>query len=159
MKKGYSLTEVLVVLAIIGVVALPLSRLSKVTIYDIPRSLKLVESNTSILNALQFIRRDVNSAVNFPKSDDNILSIEQSGKTISYLFEQGKITRTVTGTIEDKIIWEIPFGEIEWKVWEKDGQGHAVEIKKYVEFKKHKGSDKRMENSYVFFAGAFEEEM
>ena len=157
MKKGYSITEMLVVLAILAVIALPLSKLSKVIIYDIPRSLKLNESNTSIMNFLQFIRKDVNSAVDFLKSDHKQLLIEQDGKTISYLFEERLIIRTINGGEEDEIKWEIPQGKIEWEVWKEDGQSYAVEIRKWVELKKHGRADKRMENSYVFFMGAFED--
>lgn len=150
MKKGYSITEMLVVLAILAVIALPLSKLSKVVIYDIPRSLKLYESNTSILNFVQFIRRDVNSSGKLLK-DGNQLMIEGGDKKINYIFEEGQVTRNVSG--EDEIKWEIPQGKIEWEIWEEKGQGVAVEIRKWVELKKHGRADKRIENSYVFFAG------
>jgi len=159
MKKGYTLTEMLVVLAIMAALATPLNRLSKVVLYDIPRSMKLIECNTSILDALQYIRKDVNSAVSFPKSDEKNLVIEQNAKTVCYLFGQGTITRTETGSDEDKIVWQIPAGKIEWRICGKDGRGYAVEIKKYVAVERHNATDKRMENSYVFFAGAFGEEM
>ncbi|OQA02455.1 MAG: hypothetical protein BWY69_01100 [Planctomycetes bacterium ADurb.Bin401] len=153
MKKGYSLTEMLVVLAILAVIALPLSRLSKTVIYDIPRSLKLYESNTSILNFVQFVRRDINSADKLLK-DGNQLLLERGDKKIKYVFEEDEITRNISG--KDEIKWEIPQGKIEWKVWEEKGKGIAVEIRKWVEPKKHGRADKRIENSYVFFAGEIE---
>jgi len=157
MRKGYTLTEILVVLVIMMVLALPLSRLSKVVIYDIPRSMKLIQCNTSLLNAVQCIRRDINSADAVATPKDKSLMIEQDGKKVCYLFEQGTIIRTIIGDEDSKDVWQVPFGKIEWQVWEKDGKGYAVEIKKYVELKRHNNTDKKMENSYVFFPGAFRE--
>jgi prepilin-type N-terminal cleavage/methylation domain-containing protein len=153
MKKGYSLIEMLTVLAVLAVIGLPLSRLMNVTLYDIPKSIKLINNNTSILNALNFIRKDVCSASGLTKTSENQLVIEQNGKKICYIFEDGVVLRVA----DNKIEMQIPAGKIEWQIWEKDGKGYAVEIKKYLEFKKHKKTEKKMENSYVFFAGVSED--
>ncbi len=163
MKKGFSLVEAITVLAVIAVVSIPLGRLLKFMMYDIPKSQKLIESNTSILDALKYIKRDVNSAKDFPQSfqkysaDGNTLLIEQQGGVICYLLQDEKISRIVVDDAKGKITWQIPSGKIEWRVWRKDGIGYAVEIKKYVELKSHNRVDKKMENSFLYFAGAYQE--
>ncbi len=150
MRRGYTLTELLVLLAIMAVIALPISRLTNVVLWDIPHSLKLVECNTSILNAMQAINQDINSAIALTKTEDNKLVIEQSGKTVNYIFQDGKIIRS---SGEEESQWDIKVGKIDWNIWQKDGKGYAVEISKYVEAVRYNGIDKKMENSYVFFAG------
>ena len=164
MKKGSSLIEILTVLAVIAVISVPLSRLAKLIRYDFPKSLKLVECNTSIFDVLTYMKRDINSAVGFPKAadgykaGDDCLLIEHKSGTVCYLAGQGEIKKITTGS-KDEIVWQIPNGKIEWHVWEKDGKGYAVEIKKYTELKSYNHTERKMENSFVYFAGAYQEAM
>jgi len=150
MRRGYTLTELMVLLAIMAVIAVPISRLTKVIIYDIPMSLKLVECNTSILNAMQVIGQDMALATAISKSDDGKLVIEQKGCTINYIFqeEEGRIIRNETAEQGE---WYIPSGKIEWNVLEKNGKSYALEIKKYVVVERYSEIDKKMENSYLYF--------
>jgi prepilin-type N-terminal cleavage/methylation domain-containing protein len=163
MNKGFSIVEVITVLAVLLVISIPLARLSVLTLYDIPKSQKLVEANTSILDALKYIKKDINSAIGFPQSfhtystNNSCLLIEQRDNVICYLLKDGKISRIVIDDEGEKITWQIPNGKIEWQVWRKDGAGYAVEIKKYVELKSYNRADKKMSNSYVYFAGAYQE--
>jgi len=163
MRKGFSFVECITVLAVIAVISIPLSQMFKVMIYDIPKSCKLIESNTSILDVLEYIRKDVNAAKSFPQTfqkysaGENSLLIEQQNKTICYFAQQGEISRIVIGDEKGEITWQMPNAKIEWRVWRKDGKGYAVEIKKYVELKSHNRADKKMPNSYVYFAGAYPE--
>jgi prepilin-type N-terminal cleavage/methylation domain-containing protein len=150
MRKGYTFTEMLVVLAILAVIATPISRVTNVVMFDIPKSLQFIECNTSILNAMYVINQDINSATALSKAEDNKLVIEQNGQTINYIFPAGKIIRNNGDNQQE---WDIKTGKIDWKLWQKDGRGYAVEFSKYVEQKRYNGVDKRMENSYVFFAG------
>ncbi|MEN6386993.1 MAG: type II secretion system protein [Phycisphaerales bacterium] len=155
-EKGYSLTELLILLAIIAVISIPISRLSNVVIFDIPKSLKLIEADKSVRNALSFMKQDADSALSISKTENGQIVIEQNGKTIIYLFQDDVISRTVKGS-EGKIEWQIPNGKINWQVWEKQGRGYAVEVKKYIEHARDNGIEKKMENSFVFFAGDFKE--
>lgn len=137
-------------MAIMAVIALPISRLTKVVMWNIPQSLQFVQYNTSILNAMQFIKHDINAAAALAKTEDGKLVIEQNGKTINYVFNDGKIIRS---SGEDEMQWDMKAGKVDWDVWQKDGKGYAVEISKYVGAARYNGVDKKMENSYVFFAG------
>jgi hypothetical protein len=163
MRKAFSIVECLTVIAVIAVISIPLGRLLKFMMYDIPKSCKLVESNTSILDVLKYVRKDINSAKGFPQSfqeystDANNLLIERQGSVICYLLQDEEISRIVINDANERITWQIPNGKIEWQVWRKDGEGFAVEIKKCVELKSYNRADKKMENSYVYFAGAYKE--
>jgi prepilin-type N-terminal cleavage/methylation domain-containing protein len=163
MKKGFSLVECITVLAVIAVVSIPLARLLKFMMYDIPKSQKLIESNTSILDVLKHIRKDINSAKGFPQSfqeysmDVNSLLIERQDGAVCYLRQDEKISRIVINDANERITWQIPNGKIEWQVWRKNGIGYAVEVRKYVELKSYNRVDKRMENSFLYFAGAYQE--
>ena len=168
MRKGFSFVECITVLAVIAVISIPLARLSKFMMYDIPKSQKLIESNTSILDALKYIKKDINSAIGFPKSfriystSEKCLLIEQKNNLVCYLLQDGRISRLIisgngSGDTGENISWQIPDGKIEWQVWRKNGIGYAVEIKKYVELKSYNRVDKKMPNSHVYFAGAYQE--
>lgn len=150
MRRGYTLTELMILMAIMAVIALPISKLTEVVMWNIPQSLQFVQYNTSILNAMQFIKQDIDSATAIAKTEDNKLLIEQNGKTINYVFYDGKIIR-ISG--DDQMQWNIKSGKVDWNIWQKGGKGYAVEISKYVEAVRYNGVDKKMENSYVFFAG------
>jgi len=163
MKKGYSLVEILTVLAILTAMSIPLSRLLELTMFDIPKSCRLIESNTSILDALKYMKKDVNSAIGFPQSfgqyttSDKCLLLKKQNGIVCYLAENGRISRIEVEKEERETAWQIPDGKIEWQVWQKNGAGYAVEIKKYIEFKRYNNTDKSMANAYVFFAGVYQE--
>jgi prepilin-type N-terminal cleavage/methylation domain-containing protein len=150
MRRGYTLTELMILMAIMAVIAWPISRLTNVVMWDIPQSINIIQCNTSILNAMQFIKQDINAATALTKTEDGKLVIEQSGKTVNYVFQAGKIIRS---SGEDESQWDMKGGKVDWNVWQKDRKGYAVEISKYVEAVRYNGVDKKMENSYVFFAG------
>jgi len=163
MKKGFSIVEVITVLAILAVISIPLAKLFKFMIYDMPKSDKIIEINASILNALKYIKKDINAAKSFPLSvqeystSENCLLLELQNGVICYLLQDGKISRIAINDANEKITWQIPNGRINWQVWRKNGAGYAVEISKYVELESYNRVDKKMRNSYVYFAGAYQE--
>jgi prepilin-type N-terminal cleavage/methylation domain-containing protein len=160
MKKGFSLVEMLTVIVILTAIAIPLSRLYKLATYDIPKSFRLVETNTSILDILRYLKKDVNSAAGFPQSfgkyvsGDKCLLIENKNNVICYLLEDEKVTRVKLSkdfSKEGEVTWRIPAGKIEWQVWSRNGAGYAVEIRKHTELKNYNLVEKKMKNTYVYF--------
>ena len=157
MRKGWTLLEVLTVVAVLAIASVPLAKLTTVTLCDIPRSYRVIQSNTSILNALKQIRRDVNFAKDL--SADNSLIIEQTDCTIIYQLLDGKIIRSKKSKSSENRhevrTWLIPKGKMDWKVWRQNNRGYAVEIETHIAQKSGSCIEKKMKNSYLYFIGAY----
>jgi hypothetical protein len=128
----------------------------------------MIEANTSMLSALKQIRRDVNAAKGFGRSfndyiaNNETLLIEAANNVICYQFKDGELLRRKfasagTGTGEEISRWSIRHGKIEWQLWREDGRGYAVEIKSCIEREIDSWKDRKMSNSYVYFAGISQE--
>jgi len=128
----------------------------------------MIESNTSMLSALKQIRRDVNAAKGFAESFDDYIAnnetllIEAANNVICYQFKDGELLRrkfvdAETGTGEEIRRWSIQHGKIEWQLWQEDGRDYAVEIKSCIEREIEGRLDRKMANSYVYFAGISQE--
>ena len=168
MRKGFSLLEMMVIIAVIALLSIPLARLSTTTIRDIPRLPRIIQANTSLLNALKQIQRDINVAKGFPDSfgtfsaDNGTLLIELEDSTICYQLKNGQLLRQTLANAEpateDKIMkWPVPHGKIRWRLWQKNGKSYAVEIKTYIEQKTAGRLQKKLANSYVYFVDAYQQ--
>ena len=168
MRKAFTLIEVLVVLVVISIISIPLARLSTITLRDIPESYRMIGSNTSVLNALKRIHKDINLAKGFPRSfesysanNENLL-IELPTGVICYQLKEQKIIRrtlsiTPPGGDHESTSWPVPKAEIKWQVWRRNGTGYAVEVKTSILRKRGKHLDKKMANSHLYFAGSYQE--
>jgi len=168
MRKGYSIIQLLVIISVFSLLAAPLARLSTATLRDIPRFYRMIEANTSMLSALKQIRRDVNAAKGFGRTfndyiaNNETLLIEAANNVICYQFKDGELLRrkfatSGTGIGEEIKRWSIRHGKIEWQLWQEDGRDYAVEIKSCIEREIAGRMDRKMANSYVYFAGIYQE--
>jgi hypothetical protein len=168
MRKGTSLVEMLAVIFVIGILLLPFAQLTSATFRDIPCSYRSANVNTTLLNALRQIRRDINRAVEFPDSYDNLsnddrtLLIRLPDGFICYGLDGDKIVRYVLVNSRERIWqqgmeWSVPRGVINWKILQKGDKVFAVELQKYVEYKSGGVIERKFANSYVFFVGAYPE--
>lgn len=160
MRKAFSLVELLAVLVIFPVVALALDRMFKAVVIDIPRSSHVVEENTTVLDALDRIRSDIDRAKGLPRTfgdytaGDDLLLIELPDTTICYQLKDAKIIRHNPGGEPTSSTWVAPNADIEWKVWKKDNVGYAVEIATHIKHKAGKRQTERMAGAHLFFVGA-----
>ena len=82
MRKGYTIIEMMAVIAVIVILSIPTARLSRTILHDVPKSFRTIEANTGVLNALKQMRTDINAARKFPESfkdftaDSNTLLVE-----------------------------------------------------------------------------------
>jgi hypothetical protein len=83
------------------------------------------------------------------KMPDGVISYRFSGGRILRNFESGVAT-----VASENMVWPVPHGSIEWRVWNKDKAGYAVEVSACIEDKKFGHIRKKMANSGLFFAGA-----
>ena len=164
MRKGFFLVELVVVIAVIVLVSVPLARLSTATFRDIPRSYRLIQSNTSVLNMLKQMRKDVDTAIELPESfegrftNERPLLIRSANSMICYHLKDGEIIRRVfTNSDVNTVNWPAPHAKIQWQIRRKNNKGYAVEIKTYIERKSGDRLEKKMANSHLYFVGAYRE--
>ena len=166
MRRGHSLVELLVALAIISIVSIVVSKLFITLISDIPRSYRIVQENTSVLNMLEQMHEDVDLAKGLPKSlaeyttDKDLLLIELPDGIVGYQLKDGKVLRRSLPTAqehyeEDTRVWLVPNAKIEGQVLRNNGAGYAVEVKTHIEHNVRGCSEEKMAASHLYFVGAF----
>ena len=170
MRKGFTLVEMLVVVVVLPFVFILFDGLFKTIAGEIPMSVRLINENTSLLSVLRQIQKDIDQAKDLPKSfagqtaSDELLLIELSEGVICYQLKDGmvvreKLTDTSQGKAGEPRIWPIPHANIEWKVWERNGQGYAVETKTQLKYVRRGQWVKKMSHSHLYFAGALGKEL
>ena len=169
MRKGFSLVEMLVAIIVFSFVSVAFAGLFTTLISNIPRSYRVVQANTSLLNMLKQMERDVDAAKQLPESfaehtaDSQLLLIElPDGSIIYYQLKDDRVLRYgLTNGPEDSgkdtKVWSVPHAKVQWQVWRKNGKGYAVEVKTHIEHKIRGNLEKKMANSHLYFAGAFRE--
>ncbi|MGA2322554.1 MAG: hypothetical protein ABSG22_01745 [Sedimentisphaerales bacterium] len=166
MRKGYLLVEVMTVLFILVLVSATLDRFWGTLAFDLPRDSRLIQENRTLNNVVSHIRADVVSAKTLSESvngpnEPNMLLMEMSDGVISYKFSNGRILRSfvggATGAASGDIVWSVPHGRIEWRVWQRNKAGYAVEVSACIEDEKFGQIRKKMANNNLFFAGALRE--
>ncbi|UCG55775.1 MAG: prepilin-type N-terminal cleavage/methylation domain-containing protein [Phycisphaerales bacterium] len=167
MRKGFTLVELLVVVLVLPAAALVLDRFFTTLMRDIPRSTRVIQENTTLLNMLNQMCADVGQAKRLPESyggrasNDRMLLIETTDGVICYRLDEGrarryKVTDAQGQDGDEARVWSLPNSEIVWQVWKKAGAGYAVEVKTHIKQKLRKGLQKKMINSHLYFVGAFQ---
>lgn len=166
MRRGYLLVEIITVLSILLLVSVTLDRFWGTLTFDLPRDSRFIQENCTLNDVVSHIRADVASAkalsesVNGP-DEPNTLLMEMSDGVISYKFSDNRIFRSltggVTGAASGDLVWSVPHGRIEWRVWQRNKAGYAVEVSACIEDKNFGQIRKKMANSHLFFAGALRE--
>ena len=164
MRKGFSLTEIMVVIIILPFVFFVLDGLFGTLLTEVPRSWRVAQQGSILLNLVEQIHRDVEEAKALPAESagqtagDKLLLVKLADGVFGYQIEKGRVTRSWLANAppseQDKQrIWTMPAGEIEWQVWQKDGRPYAVEVKTHVEFKFHGRTEEKMARASLFYAG------
>jgi type II secretory pathway component PulJ len=166
MRKGYLIFEMMVVIFIMAMVMVTLERFFRTFTYDLPRDSRFIQENSTFNNVVSHIRADVVSAKILSESangpdEPNTLLMKMSDGVVSYKFSNGRILRSFAGSVTDTaagdMVWLVPHGRIEWRVWSKEKTGCAVEISTCIEDKSFGHIRKKMANNNLFFAGALRE--
>ncbi len=163
MRKAYSLLEMLAVMVIFPVAALAISQLFNTVVLEIPRASRVVRENTTVLDVIEHISRDIDRAKSLPNSSgkytagDTILLIQLPDTMICYEITEDKILRRDLG--EDpqsrtSSAWTTPNADLKWKAWRKDNVAYAVEIITHIEHKWKTKQQKKMAGAHLYFVGA-----
>ena len=165
MRKGFTITEVLIAVIVLPFMIIVLDGLFKTLIKDIPRSYKVVQVNTSLLSMLKEIQQDIDKAKGLPKSykeytaSDKILLIDLPEDVICYQIKDDRVyrlnlTENQKSNIAETKYWSVPHAIVKWKVWRKDTSGYAVEVRTHIEHTIQGHLEKKMANSHLYFVGA-----
>jgi prepilin-type N-terminal cleavage/methylation domain-containing protein len=101
MRRAFTLIELLVVVTVLPFVMAALGQVYATFIRDIPHATRVLQENTTVLNLIQQIRRDMDEAVGLPRqfegqqAGERTLLIEQPDQVIRYHLEEGRIVRTL----------------------------------------------------------------
>ena len=157
MRRGFSIIETLTVLAIFTSVSVVFAGLFRTLLRDIPVVQKNYQTNTSIQHMLNRMRSDVDTAQNISLSSDEnkSLLLKNSNTTVCYQLADRKLSRTVSDSPDKTEIWPLPDAVIKWNIRQKDGRGYALEVRTAVEYIINARKQRRLANSYMFFAGTF----
>lgn len=166
MRRGYTLTELLVVLALFSTVSIVVSKLLYTLISDIPRSYRIVQENTSVLDMLEQMHEDIDLARGLPESfaeyttGKDLLLIELPSGIVGYQLKDSKVFRHSLSTAqehyeEDTRVWSVPNAIIEWQVRRNDSAAYAVEVKTHIEHNVRGLAEEKMAASHLYFVGAF----
>ncbi len=161
MRKGYSLVELLAVIAVLAVISLPLSGLWTAILRDIPRAGSDIQQRAQLNLALGYMQRDINKAINIPDEvgdyvNDSInLIIQQTDTFVRYSFQDDILARYVleNSDWQADMQWRIPKAVIVWGVLKDNDKSYAVSIQSYIEQKKGSIIEKNLANSHMFFIG------
>jgi type II secretory pathway component PulJ len=158
MRKGYLLVEIIVSLSVLVLVSVTLERFFRTFAYELPRDSRLVQESCVLNNAVSRMRADVSSAKIVSEqvggsNETAAMIIQLPDEMVRYEFEDGRIIRQRVGAVRDSIAWSLPHGRVEWRVWRRDKTGYAVEVMTYIEDKDLGHIQRKMANSYLFFAG------
>ena len=170
MRKGFSLVELLILVVALPFVFLLFDGLFKTLLSEIPMSVRLIQENTNMLGVLRQIQKDIDEAKGLPKSfagqiaSDQILLIKLAEGVICYQLKDGqvfrhKLTETLQGEAEEPRIWSMPHASVKWNVWERNGQGYAVETNTHLEYGRKGQWKQKMAHSHLYFTGALGKEL
>ena len=174
MRKAFTLVELLVVVTVLPFVMVAVSGVYATFIRDIPRTTRVLQENTTVLDLLQQIRRDMDKAIGLPEPHDDearatILLIEQPDGVIRYQLWDGQVVRTpLSGQIPEdegqrtgdivtsdprshERIWRVPDAVIAWDRWMRNDRPYAVEIHSHVKQWVSGFLREKLANSSVFF--------
>ncbi|HUT30881.1 MAG TPA: hypothetical protein VMX13_13900 [Sedimentisphaerales bacterium] len=167
-RRGFSITEVLILVVVLASISIVFAPLFSTLFNHIPRSYRVAQENTQLLDMLGWMRRDIEAGEQLPesfgghKANDKSLLIESAKGVICYQLQDGKVLRLRLTDNEQRDggnpeVWSVPNAAIEWAVWKKANKGYAVEVRTYINYAVGRHVEKKMDNSHVYFAGIFRE--
>lgn len=165
MRKGFTLMEMIVVIAVLPIMLFILDGLFSALLTNIPRSHRVVQENTTLLNMIDQMQDDIDNAKGLPASfkeytaSDKLILIESEDSIIRYQLQDDKVLRyKLTGNGEnesEKTVWSAPHAVIRWQVWRNNGNGYALQVKTHIEHKLRGHLERKLANSHLFFVNAF----
>jgi len=168
MRRGYTLIEMITVVGILALIAVPLAMLEGETLHNIPRAHTMMQTHITLHNFLRLFQEDINAAVSFPETfgdcnnAEQTIIIELANKTICYQYEEDRLQRLAYSKEKNgepqARIWKIPYGTVIWSLRHKDDKVYAVEVTTHIRRKSFENSENKLADSYLYFVGLYPEQ-
>lgn len=166
MRKGFSLIELIVIVIILPVVFLVIAGLHNTFFLEIPKTYKVMQENTTLLNLLEKFQQDIDLGTELPESfggntaGDKLILIGQNDYVVCYKIEDDRVLRYELTNSNDTIgrneeQWPLPKTNIRWNLLRRDDRNYAVEIETYIEYNVHGRFEKKLANSHLYYIDAF----
>ncbi len=161
-RRAMTLTELLVVLALLVVILAMFTKLSHKLIGGVPRAHRDFQANTSVQNMIRRLRRDVESGRSLlryegdGRAGGDLLLIASGEGVISYEFDGDRVVRSLAvddPNMPGESIWSVPHARIDWDVWRQNDAGYALEVRTAIERTVLDRPEIKLRNSHLFFAG------
>lgn len=164
-RRGFTLTELLVMLPLIVAAGLLFSLLLPATIRHVPRLSQTLSRQRQIQHFLVRLREDVDAATEIPaqmaseKSGSQTLLLQTPAGALAYELRDGKvIRRQLTGpTAGETFEWDIPEATIEFQRWTRDKgdkTAYAVDVHTALTIRREGRTRNFFENHHVLFLHA-----
>jgi type II secretory pathway component PulJ len=168
MRKAFTLVEILIVIMTVPVVYGILFTVFNPVIIDVPRLTRVVQENTTLLNMLSEMQRDIEKAKGLPgtfegqTSSDKLLLIESADGVTYYKLEggrviKGELRKGQSEAGQMKRVWTLPNCRIAWKLWKENGTSRVVEVTTHIRSRFGRGYKETMANAHLFFVNALGE--
>jgi prepilin-type N-terminal cleavage/methylation domain-containing protein len=162
MRKAFALMELVVALAILPVVLLALNGIMSAFMREVPQGMAVVSEQTTVLDLIDAIGRDVQKAVALPdsadgrQSDDRILLIALPTGMVAYERAEGLVSRTILGREDPNARrqWCVPTAVVSWERWKQAEAAHAVEVHSYLDQAIDGHSQKMLAQTRVYLLNA-----
>ena len=150
--RAYALTEMLVIIVMVGVLMSLTVRPLRTMLSDIPRSARACQVLNATAKALDQLRNDIEQANRITGLNNGVLTLEHPDGPVRYFFADEEITRRPamndSGT---EYTWQLPNLKTETNLWSQDNQAYAVELTTWSQQKVLDRDDIRFKQTTVFF--------
>lgn len=125
-RRGYALTEVLIIILIIVVLMALSVRPMRTLITEIPRSSDACQTMGLTEKALEQLDADIAQARQIVSLNDHTLTLDKMDGAVVYTLADEQITRESS---IDRQTWILPNVRIEATLWQRDKTPYAVTLK------------------------------
>lgn len=162
MRKGYSINEILLIVALLGLLMFLSVQPLRILLQEIPNFNEVMEQQTKLEGFFEVLQQDVQQAgsVYTFSADRRIggdtLVLRGSGKQVYYKITSANVMRIATDSETgktDSTKWDFPHIQIQWDVYEFEDKPAGVEITSWYQKKYMGKEEKKFHRSNLFFAG------
>ncbi|MHC4214184.1 MAG: hypothetical protein ACYSWP_12505 [Planctomycetota bacterium] len=170
MRRGYLIVEALLMVFMLATALAVFAPLSNVLMSDIPRSFRFSQVNTTLLNILEHMRKDIDGSGQVLGSfgdyvaNENVLLLDKSDGVIGYELKDDEVHRLILdgdkhGQGPNTLVWSVPKAKVKWRLQKRNDAVYAVEVKTYIDYQVGRRSQEKMANSHLYFLNSRPEEV